>query len=65
VHDAVVAVLRAGVPQHKAWREYERRLRHEIARRSRYASLTSMVVRMPVLAPYARLFSPLLDAVSA
>jgi flavin-dependent dehydrogenase len=62
---AASAHLRRGVPQSEAWQTYERELRGEIRRRERYARLASLVVNAPVLAPLARAFTPLLNAVSA
>ena len=65
VRDAIAAVLCAGVPQRRAWHIYEGSLRREIRRRSAFSRLASLVVRVPALAPCARAFAPLLDAVSA
>lgn len=53
------------IPQAQAWHAYERALRAELARRSRFASLASLAVRFPALAPLAPAFTPLLHAVSA
>lgn len=61
---AASAHLRRGIPQNEAWRSYEHALRSEIRRRVRYARLASLVVKAPVLAPIARAFMPLLNAVS-
>ncbi|HET7814670.1 MAG TPA: NAD(P)/FAD-dependent oxidoreductase [Candidatus Baltobacteraceae bacterium] len=62
---AATAHLRRGVSQAEAWRRYERDLQREIHRRERYAKLASLVVKAPLLAPVARAFTPLLNAVSA
>jgi flavin-dependent dehydrogenase len=60
----IAAVLRDGVPETSARAQFERRLRREIQRRSRFARAASSLVRMPFLAPAAPLFSPLLGAIA-
>lgn len=57
--------MRDGEAMEPCLRRYERALRAQIRRRSGYAWIVGTAVRFPQLAPVARLFAPLVRAVSA
>jgi flavin-dependent dehydrogenase len=69
---AVIRTLAEDIPEPRAWREYERQLRHEIARRRRLSAIVALLVRVPAIAKNAAAllerkpdaFRPLLDAVT-
>jgi flavin-dependent dehydrogenase len=69
---AVSARIAKFSTEHIAWRQYERALRREIARRQRLAALVALLVRSRAVSQvaaalihaYPRLFAPVLDAVT-
>lgn len=60
----IAATVRAGVAEERARSRYERGLGAEVRRRKAFSSMAGSLVRMPRLAPFARLFTPLLGAIA-
>lgn len=60
----ITAMLRDPAVEERARARYERALGREVRRRKSLAGAASALVRMPRLAPVARVFSPLLGAIA-
>lgn len=60
----IAATIRAGAAEERARARFERALGGEVRRRKSLASAAASLVRLPRLAPFARLFTPLLGAIA-
>ena len=60
----IVATIRAGAAEERARTRFESTLAGEVRRRKAFASMAGSLVRMPRLAPFAHLFTPLLGAIA-